>query len=142
MAPVAKIQALLGGETVTGPLNSDFDLMKAVRLGLPTAALDSFLEQTRFPFHSIENHVVARRTFKRRQSEARPLDQGESDRLVRLAGLVARAEETFGAEKAHAWLVRENRTLGGQTPLSLADTDQGVRRVETLLGRIGHGIAA
>jgi uncharacterized protein (DUF2384 family) len=41
-----------------------------------------------------------------------------------------------------AWLARENRALGGQTPLSLADTDLGARSVEALLGRIGHGLAA
>ena len=141
-AAVARIQALLGGEAVTGRLRSDFDLMRAVRRGLPTAAVDSFLESTHLPFQAIEDSVVARRTFKRRQQEAKPLDPAESDRLVRLAALVAAAEETFGADKALAWLVRENRVLDGQTPLSLADTDQGVRSVETLLGRIGHGIAA
>jgi putative toxin-antitoxin system antitoxin component (TIGR02293 family) len=143
MAAVAKIRDLLGGEAVTGPLNTDFDLMMAVRQGLPTAAVERFLEHTQLSFNAIEHHVVARRTFKRRQQDSRPLDPAESDRLVRLARLVAAAEETFGApEKAQAWLGRENRALGGQSPLSVADTDQGVRSVETLLGRIGHGIAA
>jgi uncharacterized protein (DUF2384 family) len=40
------------------------------------------------------------------------------------------------------WLGRENHSLDGQTPLSLADTDLGARSVETLLGQIGHGLAA
>ena len=142
MAPVGKIQALLGGEAVTGRLQTDLDLMRAVRQGLPTAAVDSFLSQTHLPFQAIEDNVVPRRTFKRRQQESRPLDPAESDRLVRLAALVAAAEDTFGPDKGLAWLLRENRVLGGVTPLSLADTDQGVRSVEALLGRIGHGIAA
>ena len=142
MAPVAKIQALLGGEAVTGRLRSELDLMRAVCQGLPSEAVDRFLEQSHLPFQAIEDNVVPRRTFKRRQLEAKPLDPSESDRLVRLASLVAAAEETFGPDKGLAWLLRENRLLDGQTPLSLADTDQGVRSVETLLGRIGHGIAA
>jgi len=60
-----------------------------------------------------------------------------------LALLVALANETFGdPKKALTWLGRENRALDGQTPFSLADTDLGARSVETLLGRIGNGIAA
>lgn len=143
MAAVAKIRDLLGGEAVTGPLRSDFDLMRAVRQGLPTAAVDRFLEQSHLTFNAIEGHIVSRRTFKRRRDADEPLDPVESDRLVRLARLVASAEETFGGlDRGLAWLNRANRTLDGQTPLSLADTDQGVRSVEGLLGRIAHGIAA
>jgi uncharacterized protein (DUF2384 family) len=32
--------------------------------------------------------------------------------------------------------------LAGERPLDLLDTDEGAREVETLLGRISHGIAA
>jgi len=143
MAPVAKIQELLGGETVTGPMRTDLDLVRLVRRGVPTRAVDHFLRASNLTFNAIESHVMARRTFKRRQDAAQPLDPGESDRLVRLVRVVATAEETFGdAEKALIWLSRENRALDGLTPLSLADTDLGARSVETLLGRIGHGIAA
>jgi putative toxin-antitoxin system antitoxin component (TIGR02293 family) len=102
-----------------------------------------FLNASHLTFNAIEQHVLARRTFKRRQDAAQPLDPVESDRLMRLVRLVAAADETFGdPQKALIWLGRENRALDGQTPLSLADTDLGARSVETLLGRIGHGIAA
>ena len=143
MTAVAKIQELLGGEAVTGPLRTELDLMRLVRRGVPTQALDHFLTASHLTFGSIERHVLARRTFKRRQDAAQPLDPMESDRLMRLVRLVAAADETFGdQQKAMAWLGRENRVLDGQTPLSLADTDLGARSVETLLGRIGHGLAA
>ena len=56
--------------------------------------------------------------------------------------VVAAAEEAFGdTAKAHAWLNRANRALDGETPLGVAETDQGARAVEALLGRIAHGIA-
>lgn len=143
MTAVARIQELLGGEGVTGPLRSDLDIVRMVRRGVPTQAVDHFLQASRLSFNSIERHVLARRTFKRRQESAQRLDPAESDRLLRLVRLVAAAGETFGAaDKALAWLSRENRVLDGQTPLSLADTDLGARSVETLLGRIGHGLAA
>ena len=143
MTAVATIQALLGGESVTGPLRTEFDVVRLVRRGVPTAAIDHFLAASHLTFNAIEGHVLARRTFKRRQDAAQPLDPVESDRLLRLVRLVAAACETFGdSHKALTWLSRANRTLDGQTPLSLADTDQGARSVDTLLGRIGHGLAA
>lgn len=143
MTAVAKIQELLGGEAVTGPMRSELDLVRLVKRGVPTRGLDHFLQATHLTFNAIEGHVMARRTFKRRQDAAQPLDPAESDRLVRLVRIVATAEDTFGdSQKAFTWLNRENRALDGLTPLSLADTDLGARSVETLLGRIGHGIAA
>ena len=143
MSAVAKIQDLLGGETVTGPLRSELDLVRLARSGLPTAAVDNFLANTQLNFHLIENQVMPRRTFKRRQAAHQPLDPLESDRMLRLVRLVAQAEETFGdAGKARVWLNRPTRLLEGQTPLDMADTDEGARRVEALLGRIGHGLAA
>ncbi len=143
MSAIARIQEMLGGEAVTGPLRTDFDLVRLVRRGLPTMAVDHFLRNSHLTFNVIEGHVLPRRTFKRRQEADQPLEPGESDRLVRLVRIVAAAEETFGeSRKALAWLRRENRALDDMTPLSLADTDYGARSVETLLGRIGHGIAA
>ncbi len=133
----------MGGEEVTGPLRTDLDIVRLVRRGVPTKAVDHFLEASHLTFNAIERHVLARRTFKRRQDSAQPLAPEESDRLMRLVRLVAAADETFGdPQKALTWLGRENRALDGQTPLSFADTDLGARSVETLLGRIGHGIAA
>ena len=143
MSAVAKIQALLGGEEITGPMRSELDLVRLVKRGVPTRAVDHFLTASNLTFNAIEGHVMPRRTFKRRQDAAQPLDPAESDRLLRLVRVVAAAEDTFGdPEKAFAWLNRENRALDGLTPLALADTDLGARSVETLLGRIGHGIAA
>ncbi|HUZ13812.1 MAG TPA: antitoxin Xre/MbcA/ParS toxin-binding domain-containing protein [Caulobacteraceae bacterium] len=143
MTAVARIQELLGGEANTGPIRTDLDVVRLVRRGVPTRAVDHFLRASHLTFEAIEGHVMARRTFKRRQDAAQPLDPGESDRLVRLVRIVAAAEDTFGdSQKALTWLGRANRALDGLTPLSLADTDLGARSVETLLGRIGHGIAA
>lgn len=143
MNAVTKIQDLLGGEAVTGPLNSEFDLVRLIRRGLPTIAVDHFLKVSQLKFNVIEEQVMARRTFRRRQAADQPLDTAESDRLVRLVRLVALAEQTFSdPTKARAWLRRENHVLGGQAPLELSDTSQGARSVEVLLDRIGRGLAA
>jgi len=64
-----------------------------------------------------------------------------ADRILRVARVVRLAEATFG-EKASAWLERETKALDDASPISLLDSEMGARAVETLLGRIDHGIAA
>lgn len=143
MTAVARIQELLGGEQFTDPLHNERDIVRLIRRGVPTQAVDQFLAAARLSFNMLDPSVLNRRTFKRRQEKAQPLEPAESDRLLRLVGVVAAAEETFGdPEKAHIWLGRENRALDGETPLAMADTDHGARAVQALLGRIGNGIAA
>jgi putative toxin-antitoxin system antitoxin component (TIGR02293 family) len=64
----------------------------------------------------------------------------QSDRVSRV---VAHAKAAFGdPDKADRWLRRPTRTLDGCAPIDLLDTDAGAQLVETLLGRIEHGIAA
>lgn len=143
ISTVATIGEFLGGEGVTGPLRTERDLRRLVRRGVPTQAVDHFLRAAHMNFSAIETHVLNRRTFKRRQKDAQALEPAESDRLLRLVGVVATAVETFGSlEKALVWLNRETRALDGETPMAMTDTDRGAREVEALLGRIGHGIAA
>lgn len=143
MTAVAKIQELLGGETVTGPLDTELDVVRLVRRGLPPAAVEEFLAATELQFPAIEAYVMPRRTFNRRRDANQMLEPAESDRLVRIARMVATAEETIGDRaRAMLWLERPNRTLDGQSPLSMADTDLGAQSVERLLGQIAHGLAA
>jgi putative toxin-antitoxin system antitoxin component (TIGR02293 family) len=65
----------------------------------------------------------------------------ESDRMVRLARVLALAKETLGdMEKAGRWLQTSNRALEGDRPFDRLDTDAGVRSVEQVLGRIAYGV--
>jgi putative toxin-antitoxin system antitoxin component (TIGR02293 family) len=59
-------------------------------------------------------------------------------RLTRIERI---AHEVFGdPSSSDAWLRETNGALGGRTPVSLLDTEEGTRLVEALLGRIAHGI--
>lgn len=143
MASVAQMNHLLGGEAVTGRLRSEGDVVSLARRGVPTRAVDHFLETIGFAFNAVEPAVMPKRTFDRRKRADEPLTPTESDRLLRLVRLVAQACETFGDPAAtREWLGRGNRQLGGSAPIDMADTDEGARAVEALLGRIDHGIAA
>lgn len=51
------------------------------------------------------------------------------------------AVEVLGdEEEADVWLREENSMLHERCPLEFLDTDSGCQLVETLLGRIAHGI--
>jgi hypothetical protein len=73
-----------------------------------------------------------------RQSSTRRVRPADSERHVRVVRL---AVEVLGSrEKAIGWLHEPNRALGNDTPLSRLDSAKGARQVETLLGRLDHGV--
>lgn len=140
--PAATIE-VVGGQRVIGrPIVHAIDLVRAVRDGLPVAAVQHMLDTRRLTAAEVDRIVLPRRTLANRRRLGR-LTAEQSDRLLRVARAVAAAEGTFGDRaKADAWLRRPTSALGGERPLDLLDTDEGAREVETLLGRIAHGIAA
>jgi putative toxin-antitoxin system antitoxin component (TIGR02293 family) len=79
---------------------------------------------------------IPMRTFQRRQAEAKPLSETETDRVLRIARVASQAERVFGsAEKAQRWLAKSNRVLGAK-PLEMLATDAGAHGVEAELNRI------
>jgi putative toxin-antitoxin system antitoxin component (TIGR02293 family) len=117
-------------------------LVQLVRDGIPVAAVDHFLQTGAISAVELHELVLPRKTLANRREMGR-LNPEQSDRLLRVARLFVEAEEMFGTPaKAHAWLRRANAALEGQRPIDLLDTDEGMRLVSALLGRISHGIAA
>lgn len=125
----------------------DYDplhLVGRVRRGVTYAAYSRFQRNA-----GISSQVLARvveipeRTLARRKKTGR-LDPDESDRLVRLSRVFARALELFegNVEGAREWLMTPRPALGGCKPIDLAGTDVGAIEVENLIGRIEHGLPA
>lgn len=134
---------LVGGKAVVGhEIRHGMDVVHIVRRGLPVGAVQHMLDNGRLTVAEMDKIVLPRKTLANRR-KAGTLTAEQSDRLLRVARVVAMAEETFGDQKKAAiWLRRPTEPLAGERPLDLLDTDEGAREVETLLGRIAHGIAA
>ncbi len=131
-----------GAAVVGGDATAGVDLVRLVRRGLPVGAVQFVLDSGVLSSAELDRIVLPRRTLANRRRLG-TLTPEQSDRLVRVARVIAAAEETFGSrEKAGTWLRRPTTVLAGESPLELLDTDEGAREVETLLGRIAHGIAA
>lgn len=134
----------LGGQHVLKRVvESDFDLMEAIQVGLPIAAVESVIRDGTFSASEIHELVLPRRTFTHRKQKGQALTAEESDRLTRAVRIAGRAEEAIGnAEKAARWLRKPNRALLGKRPLDLLESDVGARLVEQVLGRIEYGLGA
>ncbi len=83
-------------------------------------------------------HIPPRTLARRKKGR---LDPQESERLLRLVRLVAKASQVLGTRaKALHWLGAPNRALGGAKPVSLLDTDIGTQAAEEVLARIEYGV--
>src|SRR5207253_214252 len=136
----AVVHALGGEQTLGRSLSSDRDLRDAIREGFPPAVVEELMRASDLTLKELAASLdLSPRSLQRRRREGR-LARYESDRLFRLARIVALAKRYLGEEeRAARWLKRPNRALGGNTPLELIDTEPGARAVENALGRIAYG---
>lgn len=107
--------------------------VKDVRAGLPYAAVEILQQRAHLSFEQMAQILgIPKRTLQRRRGKC--LTPNESDRLDR-------ASRTFDLvasvmKEANAWWQQPNQSLGGETPISLLDTDVGLREVEEAAQRI------
>jgi putative toxin-antitoxin system antitoxin component (TIGR02293 family) len=122
-------------------VRSELDLAEAIDQGLSIQALEHVLATADLDANEAYELVGSRRTLMRKKKSRTKLSANESDRLARVVRMVGRAEEALAdREKAHRWLRKANRSLGGRRPLDLLSSDVGTRMVERVLGRIEQGI--
>ncbi len=131
----------LGGKSVLGrSLRTATDLHAAIREGFPPTVVDEVMHAADLTLAEVAASLdLSVRSLQRRREQGR-LARHESDRLYRLARIIALAKNYIGEDEAATrWLKRPNRALGGSTPLELMDTEIGARAVENVLGRIAYG---
>jgi putative toxin-antitoxin system antitoxin component (TIGR02293 family) len=113
-----------------------------IRRGLSYSAFERFHRNTDLPYRMLAQVAeIPERTLARRKETGR-FQPDETDRLVRTSRIVARAIELFegSTESAQRWLMNPAAALGGRTPIEFASTDVGAIEVESLIGRLAHGI--
>jgi putative toxin-antitoxin system antitoxin component (TIGR02293 family) len=89
------------------------------------------------------HRVIPRRTLEHRRQRQESLTQEESERAYRVANILALAETVMGDRtRALSWLTAPKRSLDGETPMDLLDTEPGARAVEELLYAIDEGYFA
>jgi len=136
----AVVQELGGKRTLGRVLTSDRDLREAIREGFPPAVVEELMRTSGLTLKELAGALdLSPRSLQRRRRSGR-LARYESDRLYRLARIVAIANQYLGDhQRAMHWLKHPNRALGGLAPVAAIDTELGARQVENVLGRIAYG---
>ena len=123
---------------------NELDLADMAREGLPSATLSRLSESLGWTRAAlIEQLGIAPRTAARRLTRREPLSTAESERVLRLARVLARAIEVFESrDAAKQWLQEASTALGERKPTDLLVTDIGTEVVLNELGKIDHGLFA
>ena len=136
----AVIEQLGGKQALGRNVATAHDVRTAIREGFPLAVLEELMRASGLTLNELASALdLSPRSLQRRRRTGR-LAAYESDRLYRLARIVALASEYLGDRgRAIRWLKRPNRALGGIAPIATLDTEPGAREVENILGRIAYG---
>lgn len=137
----AKVAQIMGGEKVLRHhVKSLAELQTLVAQGLPVRALDETVRHVAGSSRTataLKDRLVPRATRARRTR----LKLAESERVERLARLMAGAEEVWESrEDARTFMREPHPMLDGKSPLEMAETELGARRVETLLARLEYSL--
>jgi putative toxin-antitoxin system antitoxin component (TIGR02293 family) len=126
---------------LVGTRGSAGALIDAVREGLPYATFEEVREALGISGKELAALMgVPARTLNTRKHAGRFTPQ-ESDHLLRIARVYARAHDFFGTQhQASAWLKKPALAFGEHTPLSMCDTELGAEQVMTLLYQLEYGV--
>ena len=123
---------------------SPSELISQMRNGIPADVIPELASRIGISQDGLFQMLrLPKSTMKARISKNDLLSASEQDRLYRTEKVLARACAVLeDGASAKAWIVRKNRSLGGEAPLALLDTEVGYELVLDTLGRIEYGIVS
>lgn len=112
-----------------------------IRSRLPSASLKRSAEHLQLSVNELSKTLrLPPRTLHRRLARREKLTSEETERNVRVARILAKAQDLLGEEQGRQWVLQPNRALGGDVPASLLDTADGFAAVMDELGRLEYGV--
>lgn len=119
---------------------SDAALAEMTEQGLPTEAVAE-LRSRGLSFAEVGEIVIPPRTLKHRKARGARLTTEESERLLRIARILALADRIFGDhDKALRWLRQPDPRWNDRSGLAMLRTEAGGRVVENTLWQIDEGM--
>ncbi len=128
-------------EVLVGKPSGGIEAVNLIRGGFNAHMLKSASGYLGVPEKRILDVVqVPTATAHRLQKNDQNVDAGATERLYRMGIVTRMAIDVFeDAELAKEWLRRPNRTLAGEAPLDLLDTEPGAASVRQVLNAIATG---
>lgn len=145
MQLVAETLEILGGQSLfKQPVRSANDLDREINEGLPTESLTSTISTVTPPAGHAPSvaldRIIPLSTWKRRVKVGR-LSRDESDKVVRLAHVVAVARHVIGDDRAvRAFFQTPHAMLAGRRPADAALTTVGAQQIEDILWGVFYGL--
>ena len=143
MSTVAAVEHFLGGKQALGIQPRTLtDWEAIIHEGIPVRSVEVLKESIAIPDTQLAELLgISEKTLSRARAAKTKFDPVASDRLFRVARIVALAIDVLEDEAAALhWLKRPQIGLGGRVPLTMLTTDPGRDQVEKLLLRIEHGV--
>jgi putative toxin-antitoxin system antitoxin component (TIGR02293 family) len=143
MSTPSTVERFLGGKKALGMQpRTVADWEALIDEGMPLGAVEALKASIAVPDRQLAQLLgISEKTLSRARAAKGKLEPVASDRLVRVARIVALAIDVLEGEAAALhWLKRPQIGLGGRVPLSMLTTDPGRDQVEKLLLRIEHGV--
>jgi putative toxin-antitoxin system antitoxin component (TIGR02293 family) len=137
----ARVGRLLG---LKPAILSEVDLIERLERGLAVASVQTLRMGVGLTDTETFQLIAPRRTLRRREASGQMLSREEADKTVRIARVIARAQQAFSGKPEYAadWLRSAKTALGDRTPLQTLVTESGALAVEELLIGIEYGMFA
>ncbi len=119
-------------------------IIDMIREGVQFKIFHKFMQLTAFSLPEWASFLhLSERTIQRYQTEDRPFDPLQSERIIDIALLYKKGFEVFGNTEAfNSWMAIDSIALGNIKPKSLLDNSFGIQVLKDELGRIEHGVLA
>ncbi len=142
--PATRIFATVGDSLSLSFRGETLDIIKGMRIGTPASVVPALAARFEMSQDGLfEMLRLPRSTMKGRISKNAMLSASEQDRIYRAEQVWSRTVEVLEDEDAaRSWIKQGNRSMGGEAPLSLLDTEVGYELVLDTLGRIEQGVVS
>ncbi len=136
------VAEFMGGNSVVGSPQSDFDFIEILRKGLNPLVISSVVRASSLSEEMIFKSLrIPARTAARRKAKSEPFKTSESESIYRFSRVLVTAQEVLGSkENAKQWVLTKNTALNGERPIDLLDTGIGSEDVIDVLHRIEQGV--
>ncbi|WP_018613562.1 type II RES/Xre toxin-antitoxin system antitoxin [Segetibacter koreensis] len=120
---------------------TSFEKISMIKEGISKKDLENLKDKAGFDYNQLSKVLsVARATLINKKGNDR-FDMNLSEKIVSVADIYSYGYEVFEDEtKFNDWIFRTNRSLGGQAPYDLLDSQYGREEVKNLIGRIDYGV--
>jgi len=118
---------------------SDQDIHELIEAGFSASSVKALCDLGAITLLE-RDQIIPLEGLNTRLARGQRLTVEESDRLFRIAHIIAMAQALFGNdEKAKRWLSKSKHRFSGKSPVGMLSTTQGTRLIEEMLIRMAEG---